>query len=86
VKEQEREEKAQQVVQAVQDLQSQMKEKERIAQKEHKKVKVRRIAFICTLFYRISIMVYIYQDVEVHSKVYVRLRITSEELNIKYQY
>lgn len=41
MKEQEREEKAQQVVQAVQVLKGEMKEKERIAQKEHKKVKVR---------------------------------------------
>lgn len=41
MKEQEREEKAQQVVQAVQALKIEMKEKERIAQKEHKKAKVR---------------------------------------------
>lgn len=39
MKEQEREEKAQQAVQAVQALKNEMKEKERIAQKEHKKVK-----------------------------------------------
>ncbi|KAG0592829.1 hypothetical protein KC19_1G283800 [Ceratodon purpureus] len=39
VKEQDREEKAQQVVQALQLLKSEMKEKERIAQKEHKKAK-----------------------------------------------
>lgn len=41
MKEQEREENAQQVVQAVQLLKIEMKEKERIAQKEHKKAKVR---------------------------------------------
>ena len=48
VKEQDREEKAQQVVQALQLLKSEMKEKERIAQKEHKKAKVRWLfSLIC---------------------------------------
>lgn len=51
VKEQEREEKAQQVVQAVQVLKGEMKEKERIAQKEHKKVKVRYLLHSSPLLY-----------------------------------
>lgn len=40
-KDQEREEDAHYVVQAVQVLKSEMKEKERVAKKDHRKVKVR---------------------------------------------
>ena len=56
MKEQEREEKAKQVVQAVQLLKIEMKEKEKIAQKEHRKAMVRCL-FLLAVHHFIELLV-----------------------------